>query len=157
MHKGAGLGADIYLIIYRRRRIRFAIRWWSRLGENGISCCLFLHQTTTSVSIGLSSMRLYIVRFLHQTTTQDQDELLSSSLYIVRFLHQTTTSIRCMMLVNMLYIVRFLHQTTTDKDYIKATNGCISFVSYIKPQQLHRASRIINSCISFVSYIKPQL
>lgn len=47
MHKGAGLGADIYLIIYRRRRIRFAIRWWSRLGENGISCCLFLHQTTT--------------------------------------------------------------------------------------------------------------
>ena len=37
-----------------------------------------------------------------------------------------------------------------------STRGCISSVSYIKPQQ-HHSSRIIpRRCISSVSYIKPQ-
>ena len=35
-----------------------------------------------------------------------------------------------------LYIVRFLHQTTTYKAYAKSETGCISSVSYIKPQPL---------------------
>ena len=35
-----------------------------------------------------------------------------------------------------LYIVRFLHQTTTLRYIIMFTRGCISSVSYIKPQQL---------------------
>ncbi len=34
---------------------------------------------------------------------------------------------------------------------------CISFVSYIKPQQRLSAPATAYSCISFVSYIKPQL
>ena len=34
-----------------------------------------------------------------------------------------------------LYIFRFLHQTTTIFEYFENPSGCISFVSYIKPQQ----------------------
>ena len=36
-------------------------------------------------------------------------------------------------------------------------DGCISSVSYIKPQLGERRSMLSNSCISSVSYIKPQL
>ena len=39
----------------------------------------------------------------------------------------------------LLYIVRFLHQTTTVAVYHYVYKGCISSVSYIKPQQVHRA------------------
>ena len=35
--------------------------------------------------------------------------------------------------------------------------GCISFDSYIKPQQNMIAMAGLNGCISFDSYIKPQL
>ena len=55
---------------------------------------------------------MYIVRFLHQTTTVKSPKIYSITLYIVRFLHQTTTS-------------------ATDDTLV---NGCISSVSYIKPQ-----------------------
>ena len=33
-----------------------------------------------------------------------------------------------------LYIFRFLHQTTTHENHTLKNDGCISFVSYIKPQ-----------------------
>ena len=36
-------------------------------------------------------------------------------------------------------------------------SGCISFVSYIKPQHLEQVPFEALRCISFVSYIKPQL
>ena len=36
-----------------------------------------------------------------------------------------------------LYIFRFLHQTTTPSTILLLINGCISFVSYIKPQLQH--------------------
>ena len=35
----------------------------------------------------------------------------------------------------MLYIVRFLHQTTTETISLMPSAGCISSVSYIKPQR----------------------
>ena len=55
-----------------------------------------------------------------------------------------------------LYIVRFLHQTTTLDKLNKEIFGCISSVSYIKPQQYPNLSRYEIRCISSVSYIKPQ-
>ena len=56
-----------------------------------------------------------------------------------------------------MYIVRFLHQTTTQRRLYYPPPGCISFVSYIKPQPSSKTSATKIGCISFVSYIKPQL
>ena len=58
----------------------------------------------------------------------------TDKLYIVRFLHQTTTVCPCTLSLRSLYIVRFLHQTTTNDGQYIARSGCISSVSYIKPQ-----------------------
>ena len=55
-------------------------------------------------------------------------------MYIFRFLHQTTTLHLFWVAVCGLYIFRFLHQTTTVLHPRKNRSGCISFVSYIKPQ-----------------------
>ena len=78
---------------------------------------------------------LYIFWFLHQTTTDMQNSLLQAQLYIFWFLHQTTTPILNEAICRGLYIFWFLHQTTTY--HPKHTNivSCISFDSYIKPQQ----------------------
>ena len=78
-------------------------------------------------------------------------------MYIVRFLHQTTTTVRPYYLLPALYIVRFLHQTTTWKRILIAYQGCISSVSYIKPQPGEDGKVVLSGCISSVSYIKPQL
>ena len=78
--------------------------------------------------------QLYIVRFLHQTTTSIVVHYASCQLYIVRFLHQTTTKVSPTFKMLLLYIVRFLHQTTTMLPWLSAVLGCISSVSYIKPQ-----------------------
>ena len=56
----------------------------------------------------------------------------------------------------MLYIVLFLHQTATSQLHRKAVHSCISFYSYIKPQQARRTGEDWSGCISFYSYIKPQ-
>ena len=100
---------------------------------------------------------MYIVRFLHQTTTWRRTAFLNAQLYIVRFLHQTTTYNRIFYNFDGLYIVRFLHQTTTDLRHKDRRKGCISSVSYIKPQQSVKCNAHRCSCISSVSYIKPQL
>ena len=56
-----------------------------------------------------------------------------------------------------LYIFWFLHQTTTVTSISQSVPCCISFDSYIKPQQ-HGSDGCFNAgCISFDSYIKPQL
>ena len=59
-----------------------------------------------------------------------------NELYIVRFLHQTTTLVWSLLITIRLYIVRFLHQTTTETQKEKRRSGCISSVSYIKPQPI---------------------
>ena len=57
----------------------------------------------------------------------------------------------------MLYIVLFLHQTTTNLGIKFAQEGCISYYSYIKPQQFRCRGCWRLRCISYYSYIKPQL
>ena len=56
-----------------------------------------------------------------------------------------------------LYIFWFLHQTTTTCIFAPRFICCISFDSYIKPQQETGKGSPLASCISFDSYIKPQL
>ena len=116
----------------------------------------FLHQTTTATLQRKAAQLLYIVRFLHQTTTILLHLQLSVQLYIVRFLHQTTTDNPDCIIRVWLYIVRFLHQTTTPNGSQPSFFGCISFVSYIKPQLNKSLLPRLWRCISFVSYIKPQ-
>ena len=77
-------------------------------------------------------------------------------MYIVLFLHQTTTCYKGDVCKTRLYIVLFLHQTTTRKTTPIFTPCCISYYSYIKPQQILISKRITLSCISYYSYIKPQ-
>ena len=59
--------------------------------------------------------------------------------------------------VSPLYIFWFLHQTTTVNVLGKRIICCISFDSYIKPQQYVILIYVTLGCISFDSYIKPQL
>ena len=56
----------------------------------------------------------------------------------------------------MLYIFYILHQTTTSKPLSTQHFGCISFISYIKPQLMPLPIMRGAGCISFISYIKPQ-
>ena len=56
-----------------------------------------------------------------------------------------------------LYIVLFLHQTTTLLGDDRYPIRCISYYSYIKPQQAGDGDYKSQSCISYYSYIKPQL
>ena len=56
----------------------------------------------------------------------------------------------------MEYLVRFLHQTTTNGFMFPSKSGCISSVSYIKPQLSGDLRLRRYGCISSVSYIKPQ-
>ena len=78
-------------------------------------------------------------------------------LYIFWFLHQTTTKLNSVENDAVLYIFWFLHQTTTLLGYGNFPERCISFDSYIKPQQRFGSYREHKGCISFDSYIKPQL
>ena len=57
---------------------------------------------------------------------------------------------------NGLYILSFLHQTATVKYTQSDASGCISYLSYIKPQLAFRIKSKGVSCISYLSYIKPQ-
>ena len=60
-------------------------------------------------------------------------------------------------LLSVLYIILFLHQTTTlDHDLLDSL-CCISYYSYIKPQQPRHCVSWQDGCISYYSYIKPQL
>ena len=77
-------------------------------------------------------------------------------LYLFPFLHQTTT-LRCRGCSGgKLYLFPFLHQTTTYGFNLQDWISCISFLFYIKPQQIGLACRLIACCISFLFYIKPQ-
>ena len=116
----------------------------------------FLHQTTTGISstgsvsgcISFDSYikpqpivaitdekKLYIFWFLHQTTTESAAEDKDITLYIFWFLHQTTTYTCFSKERDRLYIFWFLHQTTTFILSFRYIPSCISFDSYIKPQQ----------------------
>ena len=55
-----------------------------------------------------------------------------------------------------MYIVLFLHQTTTSSQTGESLTSCISYYSYIKPQQEDVRQGEEVCCISYYSYIKPQ-
>ena len=116
----------------------------------------FLHQTTTNTLLENCSMVLYIVRFLHQTTTLSNEAFASSVLYIVRFLHQTTTCKARMPANTLLYIVRFLHQTTTIVRYNTSTARLYIVRFLHQTTTAHYMYPQNDGCISSVSYIKPQ-
>ena len=80
----------------------------------------------------------------------------NNKLYIVLFLHQTTTLCIRYISRHELYIVLFLHQTTTHGKIAHSDAGCISYYSYIKPQQILTKPKLRYGCISYYSYIKPQ-
>ena len=103
-----------------------------------------------------TSCSLYIMSFLHQTTTQSSTSVSQISLYIMSFLHQTTTLEYNALSVAQLYIMSFLHQTTTLIGYPPILAGCISCLSYIKPQLYNEQKSKPTRCISCLSYIKPQ-
>ena len=65
----------------------------------------------------------------------------SAALYIFWFLHQTTTMARTRKDNKELYIFWFLHQTTTILVGHWKMVRCISFDSYIKPQQADMKSQ----------------
>ena len=82
-----------------------------------------------------AALELYIFWFLHQTTTSLEVLCAPWRLYIFWFLHQTTTFLTLTYDDDKLYIFWFLHQTTTMLHIITIRCRCISFDSYIKPQQ----------------------
>ena len=116
----------------------------------------FLHQTTTRV-VALMVMEgcisfdsyikpqlvqvllsvLQVVYLLIPTSNHNLAAALDGLevLYIFWFLHQTTTSYHHTFSDVSLYIFWFLHQTTTQMLCYLVNRSCISFDSYIKPQQ----------------------
>ena len=82
----------------------------------------------------LRLITLYIFYVLHQTTTKGKRSQQTSGLYIFYVLHQTTTKDINSFYNGTLYIFYVLHQTTTDRPRKHRPCGCISFMSYIKPQ-----------------------
>ena len=102
------------------------------------TCVVYLSFPTSNHNLSChisEHVTLYIFRFLHQTTTTYRIILQVCQLYIFRFLHQTTTCNGLWQCKSVLYIFRFLHQTTTYCRMASSCRCCISFVSYIKPQQ----------------------
>ena len=138
----------------------------------------FLHQTTTWANDGHLLAKLYIFRFLHQTTTLDRLlriilSCISFASYIKPQLNALLNKKNKVVYLSLptsnhnttsiayaacgLYIFRFLHQTTTKARFWSVLPRCISFASYIKPQQVDVNWSESARCISFASYIKPQL
>ena len=123
--------------------------------------------------------RLLVVYLLNPTSNHNKEGggVSRSVLYIFWILHQTTTLEQGSVTTIELYIFWILHQTTTSTVLILSSTSCISFESYIKPQQLvspnfggkvvyllnptsnhnsEESNSVGNRCISFESYIKPQ-
>ena len=115
----------------------------------------FLHQTTTGQHKQQVHIGLYIFRFLHQTTTinvyvidtigcisfvsyikpQHLEQVPFSALVVYLSFPTSNHNMMCpIIVITLLYIFRFLHQTTTGRSADELSRGCISFVSYIKPQ-----------------------
>ena len=123
----------------------------------------FLHQTTTHKYPKYILIELYIFWFLHQTTTHQftyyfihgcisfdsyikpQLSRWAGKMNLVVYLLIPTSNhnLRTVRYTPYpLYIFWFLHQTTTKKRLIKKEQSCISFDSYIKPQQSFNPIRL---------------
>ena len=138
----------------------------------------FLHQTTTSVTIGSFTCMLYIFWFLHQTTTdfRFQSFLLScisfdSYIKPQREIHDTTIGNSCIsfdsyikpqlhVLAELIVVVVYLLIPTSNHnfDYSSAAAGVLYIFWFLHQTTTLRGRPYIGaSCISFDSYIKPQL
>ena len=99
------------------------------------------------------STRPWCVVYLSFPTSNHNRKMqaeINKLLYIFRFLHQTTTEAIDMKDANGLYIFRFLHQTTTSLICLYICIGCISFVSYIKPQPV--SNILCNFAVVYLSF-----
>ena len=117
---------------------------------------LFLHQTTTSGSSGISTSVLFIILFLHQTTTHY--DLFTHVIKVVYHLVPTSNHNAVLLYRHdtALFIILFLHQTTTMPIYSEYRTSCLSSCSYIKPQRMDSTVFKPFGCLSSCSYIKPQ-
>ena len=116
----------------------------------------FLHQTTTPTTY---SLKFYSCISFDSYIKPQRNQNKVKQIKVVYLLIPTSNHNwrTLLVIIFSLYIFWFLHQTTTEcKDSVYFTR-CISFDSYIKPQQGVYFSKVTKSCISFDSYIKPQL
>ena len=100
-----------------------------------------------------------IVVYLLIPTSNHNCRILRHLQEVVVYLLIPTSNHNSLMLAKyvwVLYIFWFLHQTTTPPCLALSSWCCISFDSYIKPQQGLAVHCFHHSCISFDSYIKPQ-
>ena len=101
---------------------------------------------------------LLVVYLLFPTSNHNCRTGQETPLGVVYLLFPTSNHNDCSLVFSacLLYIFCFLHQTTTLRGVESEEAGCISFVSYIKPQPDGKRMHSPHRCISFVSYIKPQ-
>ena len=102
------------------------------------------HNCWAGVSLSSTVVYRTIPTSNHNVRTDKRAPL---RLYIVLFLHQTTTDADIKRYQLKLYIVLFLHQTTTLAELRSAKTSCISYYSYIKPQQ-----HPLGTCFRLVVY-----
>ena len=116
-----------------------------------------LHQTTTWSGAWGGTRK--VVYLLIPTSNHNKYNFWQKTSYVVYLLiptsnHNLTIHFTFSL---VLYIFWFLHQATTHIATAVNREGCISFDSYIKPQQIQALMDKDIYCISFDSYIKPQL
>ena len=100
-------------------------------------CCISFDSYIKPQHSNTKSGGFLVVYLLIPTSNHNSHGFSPSTvpLYIFWFLHQTTTICCIIVYIFLLYIFWFLHQTTTAFLHSSIILGCISFDSYIKPQQ----------------------
>ena len=118
---------------------------------------LFLHQTTTTLTLLLIFRKLYIVLFLHQTTTLPSDSnVYSSCISYYSYIKPQLSYILVFCNISCISYYSYIKPQLCERRFFIAV-GCISYCSYIKPQLNTCALAVPWRCISYYSYIKPQL
>ena len=146
--------------------------------QNQLYIFWFLHQTTTPLPVYYGIVRcisfdsyikpqpainrlmyVNVVYLLIPTSNHNMWSIRPTRKRVVYLLIPTSNHNckRWYVFRTLLYIFWFLHQTTTLSPARFFCARCISFDSYIKPQQRKAHHLYIHCCISFDSYIKPQL
>ena len=103
-------------------------------------------------------MNFFVVYLLYPTSNRNFGICLVRLLLVVYLLYPTSNRNHSMFSPTMilLYISFILHQTATLTTAVSFADGCISPLSYIKPQLVFLVPLGSDGCISPLSYIKPQ-
>ena len=124
---------------------------------DGTSCISYYSYIKPQPAIGAGAGLLVVYRTI---PTSNHNVLLNwYTKHFVVYRTIPTSNHNVLLLVAggvVLYIVLFLHQTTTACTASRKRRSCISYYSYIKPQQRFQSFISSLSCISYYSYIKPQ-